>query len=82
MAFNCRAFWNSIAGVSLEENIMSVPTIPTFSDSTNSGRELQSVPNPSLFRIFSINGFGVAFTAKYSLNPSFHSKALSMHKGG
>ena len=77
MAFNWRAFGNSIAGVSFEENMISLPTIPTFSDSSNSGSELQSVPKPSLLRTFSMKGFGVALTAKYSLKPSFHSKAWS-----
>ena len=42
----------------------------------NSVKEEQSVPHPSSCKILRIAGVGVAFTAKYSLNPSFHENAL------
>ena len=80
IASNSRAFRNSMAGVSLDENMMSSPRIPALSARTNSGNELQSAPNPSLFRIFSRNGLGFAFTAKYSLYPGFHSKAFNRRR--
>ena len=41
------AFLNSSAGVSFDENITSVPTIPLFSDIISSASDEQSVPHPS-----------------------------------
>ena len=58
---------NSSAGVSLEENMISPPRKPQRSDIISSHREEQSTPQPSSRRIFRIWGFGVAFTAKYSV---------------
>ena len=55
---------------------MFLPTIPHRSDIISSVKEEQSVPHPSSAKIFKIVGFGVAFTAKYSLNPLFHENAL------
>jgi len=69
------AFMNSSAGVALEENITSFSRNPSASESINSVKEEQSTPQPSSCRIFKINGFGVAFTAKYSLNPLFQANA-------
>ena len=67
---------NSSAGVSLEENMISLPSNPQRSDIISSVKDEQSVPHPSSLKIFKIVGFGVAFTAKYSLNPLFHENAL------
>jgi hypothetical protein len=66
-----RALMNSSAGVSFEENMISAPTMPVFSARINSGKELQSAPNPSACRTFNRKGLGVALTAKNSLNPAF-----------
>ena len=53
--------------------------------------EEQSTPHPSFFKISITNGFGVAFTAKYSLNPLFqemhasgarHSRGFPFHHTG
>ena len=52
------------------------PLNPILSDIISSVSDEQSVPQPSSLRILSIVGFGVAFTAKYSLNPLFHENAL------
>ena len=49
---------NSSAGVSFDENMISSPTMPTLSARINSGRELQSAPKPSAWRIFRMNGIG------------------------
>ena len=67
---------NSSAGVSLEENMISLPEKPHFSLIISSVREEQSVPQPSSRRIFRMEGLGVAFTAKYSLKPGFQEKAF------
>ena len=66
---------NSSMGVSLDENMISCPENPQASDIISSVWEEQSVPQPISFKIFKINGFGVALTAKYSLNPGFHANA-------
>ena len=72
---------NSSAGVSLDENIMELPSAnPQRSLIINSVKEEQSVPHPSSFKILRIAGVGVAFTAKYSLNPSFHENAFINHE--
>ena len=76
VAPNCFARINSSAGVSLEENMISLPSNPQRSDIISSVKDEQSVPHPSSLKIFKIVGFGVAFTAKYSLNPLFHENAL------
>ena len=76
VAPNCFAKINSSAGVSLEENMISLPSNPQRSDIISSVKDEQSVPHPSSFKIFKIVGFGVAFTAKYSLNPLFHENAF------
>ena len=60
------ASWNSSAGVSLEENMISSPVMPHRSAIISSVREEQSHPQPSSWRIFKMAGVGVAFTAKYS----------------
>ena len=69
------AMTNSSAGVSLEENIISLPLKPQASLIISSVREEQSVPQPSSFRICRIFGVGVALTAKYSRNPLFQENA-------
>ena len=66
---------NSQAGVSLEENMISLPVKPQRWDIISSVREAQSVPQPSSRRIFRMAGVGVALTAKYSLKPGFQEKA-------
>ena len=76
VAFSFFASTNSSAGVSLDENMISSPLNPILSDIISSVSDEQSVPQPSSLRILSIVGFGVAFTAKYSLNPLFHENAL------
>ena len=76
VAPNFFASTNSSAGVSLEENMISLPPKPQRSDIISSVSEEQSVPQPSSFKIFKIVGLGVAFTAKYSLNPLFQENAL------
>ena len=76
VAFIFLAYWKSSAGVSFEENIISLFLNPHFSDIISSVNEEQSVPHPSSWRTFNIYGFGVALTAKYSLNPLFHEKAF------
>ncbi len=68
---------NSSAGVLLEENMISPPENPHFCASSSSVREEQSTPQPSWRRIFRMVGLGLAFTAKYCLNPGFHEKARS-----
>jgi len=69
------AYTNSSAGVSLEENMISSPDIPISWDSISSVMEEQSAPHPYSLKIFNKNGFGVAFTAKYSRKPGFHANA-------
>ena len=69
-------FLYSSAGVTLDENIISLPLNPSDSDNISSVSEEQSTPHPSSCSIFKINGLGVAFTAKYSLNPLFHENAF------
>ena len=75
MAPSRAAISKSSGGVALEENMISRPLKSQASDIISSVMEEQSVPQPSSFKIFKIYGFGVAFTAKYSLNPLFHEKA-------
>ena len=70
------ALAKSSAGVLLEENMTSSPSKPTAFASISSVSEEQSAPQPSSFRILRIKGLGVAFTAKYSLNPGFQENAL------
>ena len=50
--------------------------MPTFSHSINSAKEEQSAPTPSFCNTRIIYGLGVAFTAKYCLNPLFQENAL------
>ena len=69
------ASWNSSAGVSLEENMISPPVNPQRSESISSVREEQSTPQPSSRRSFKMAGVGVALTAKYSRKPGFQAKA-------
>ncbi len=69
------AYSKSSAGVSFEENIMSLPVMPHFSASISSVSEEQSEPTPYSFNTFIIKGLGSAFTAKNSLYPLFHAKA-------
>ena len=77
IAPNFFARTNSSAGVSFDENMIESPSAnPQRSLIINSVKEEQSVPHPSSFKILRIAGVGVAFTAKYSLNPSFHENAL------
>ena len=57
---------NSSAGVSLDENMMLSPVMPSFSQSISSVRLEQSMPQPSARRSCIIAGVGVALTAKYS----------------
>ena len=61
--------------VSFDENMISFPVMPTFSEMISSASDEQSVPQPSSCRILRMVGLGVAFTAKYSLNPLFHENA-------
>ena len=55
--------------------MISWPAKPDAPLSISSVSEEQSTPQPSSCKIFKINGFGVAFTAKYSLKPGFHANA-------
>ena len=55
--------------------MISSPEKPQASDSISSVMEEQSVPQPHSFKSCKINGLGVAFTAKYSLNPLFQANA-------
>ena len=66
----------SSSDVSLELNIILVPLIPEASASMSSGMEAQSAPQPNCLNSLKMAGVGVAFTAKYSLNPLFQAKAL------
>ena len=66
---------NSSAGVSLEENMMCFPSKPWESASISSVSDAQSHPQSYSFKMSRMNGFGVAFTAKYSRNPGFHANA-------
>ena len=70
------AISNSSAGVSLAENMISLPEKPQRSAIISSVREEQSTPQPSSFSSFRIWGLGVAFTAKCSRKPAFQLKAL------
>jgi len=70
-----RASAKSSRGVVLDENMISPPVNPTTSDIINSVRDEQSTPQPSSLTMRRIEGFGVAFTAKYSRNPGFHENA-------
>ena len=54
---------------------MSPSLQPMALESISSVMEEQSVPQPYSFRILIKNGFALAFTAKYSLNPLFQLKA-------
>ena len=65
----------SSAGVSLEENMISPPGMPTRSQSISSVSEEQSMPQPSSRSICMMAGLGVALTAKNSLYPLFQAKA-------
>ena len=67
MAPSLCARTNSSAGVSFDENIISSPDMPSFSQSMSSVRLEQSMPQPSARSSFIMAGVGVAFTAKYSL---------------
>ena len=69
------AYTNSSGGVSLDENIISSPLHPIAFESISSVFDEQSVPHPYSLKILIRNGFGVAFTAKYSLKPGFHANA-------
>ena len=69
------AYLNSFSGVSLEENMISPFLQPTALAIISSVSEEQSQPQPYSCRILIRYGFGVAFTAKNSLNPLFHAKA-------
>ena len=81
MAPSCRAFTYSADGVSLDVNMICSPVMPTFSDMTSSAIELQSAPNPSSFMMARMCGFGHAFTAKCSRNPSAQAKRLLQRAG-
>ena len=61
--------------IPLEENIISAPLHPIALESISSVMEEQSHPHPYSFKILIRNGFGVAFTAKYSRKPLFHANA-------
>ena len=63
-------------GVSFDEKMISSPVIPTFSHRISSANEEQSAPTPSFCNKRIIYGFGVAFTAKYSLKSLAQLKAL------
>lgn len=76
VALSFLAYLNSSAGVSFDENMISSPEKPIFSDIISSVSDEQSVLQPSSLRILRIVGFGVALTAKYSLKPLFHENAL------
>ena len=69
------AILNSSGGVSLEENMIFSPSYFIAFAIISSVSEEQSTPHPSFFKISITNGFGVAFTAKYSLNPLFQENA-------
>ena len=75
MAPSSSANANSSAGVSLEENMICCPSNPWESANISSVKEEQSHPQSYSFKMFKINGFGVAFTAKYSRKPGFHANA-------
>ena len=72
---NSLQYLNSPSGVSFEENMISSFLKPNLSAIISSVADEQSTPQPASFNFLIINGFGVAFTAKYSLNPLFHEKA-------
>ena len=59
----------------MEENMISLPANPHRWAIISSVREEQSTPQPSSRSSLSMPGVGVAFTAKYSLNPGFQAKA-------
>ena len=69
------AYANSSAGVSFDENMICFPSNPHDFASISSVYDEQSHPMSYSFNILSRYGFGVAFTAKYSLNPGFHENA-------
>ena len=75
MAPSLSASRNSSGGVSLEENMIPSPLYPMASAIISSVSEEQSTPQPSSFKMLMINGFGVAFTAKYSRKPGFQENA-------
>ena len=66
---------NSSAGVSFDENMISSPFMPSFSQSMSSVSEEQSMPQPSALSSSMTAGVGVALTAKYSLYPAFQANA-------
>ena len=68
-------YLNSPSGVSFDENMISSFLKPSLSAIINSVYDEQSTPQPTSASFLIINGFGVAFTAKYSLNPLFHENA-------
>ena len=47
IAPSSHAFLNSSAGVSFEVNIIASPVLPTFSASTSSASDEQSLPKPN-----------------------------------
>ena len=54
--FSCAYLIFGRAGVSFDENMMSSPVMPAFSERMSSGRLEQSAPMPSLARIFRTYG--------------------------
>ena len=62
-------------GVTLEENMIFSPTMPQASESISSVYDEQSQPQPTDASSLTINGLGVALTAKYSLKPLFQENA-------
>ena len=55
--------------------MMCFPSKPWESASISSVSDAQSHPQSYSFKMSRMNGFGVAFTAKYSRNPGFHANA-------
>ena len=68
----------SAAGVLLDENMMSDPVMPSERAIISSVSLEQSAPHPYSRKMEISRGLGLAFTAKYSLNPGFHAKASRM----
>ena len=60
--------------------MISRPRKPQRRTSISSTRLEQSTPQPSSPSSFKMPGVGVAFTAKYSLNPLFQAKAAFIRR--
>ena len=75
MAPTASAWAKSASGVSLLESMTRSPVTPAAWARVSSVAVAQSQPQPSSARMETIQGLGVALTAKYSQKPGFQANA-------